>query len=148
MVCIGEVGVARRRPVSAMPEQFADQRKVLPRHDRLTGRRVSQVMQPEPAQLGIGANRPPAPCKAVGAPAFDVAREQERIGVAGAVAFRRGSRAAGRDRPIRKSLTLRAFPPVHATAGIGRKGTIGASGVRTKAATAGAVFDTASTCGA
>ena len=43
-VRIGKMGVARRGPVPPMAEQLADQRKVLARHDRLTGYRVPKVM--------------------------------------------------------------------------------------------------------
>ena len=50
---------------------------------------------------------------------------------AAAAAFRRGSRASERNRALRKSLTLQAFPPVHAMAGAGGKCTNGGWGVKT-----------------
>ena len=43
---------------------------------------MSKVMQAKPAEPCIGADRPPAFCKAVGAPAFGVLRKQERVRVA------------------------------------------------------------------
>ena len=42
-VRIGKVGVACRGAVSAVPEQLADQRQVLARHDRLARRRVAPM---------------------------------------------------------------------------------------------------------
>ena len=81
-VPVGKVGVARRGAVAAMAEQLADQGQMLARHDGLAGRRVAQVVEAQPTEPGIGADRAPARCEAVGAPAFGVAREQERIGVA------------------------------------------------------------------
>ena len=80
-VPVAQVRVARRGPVSAMPEESADERQTFARHNGLTGGGMSQVMQPEPAEHCIGTNRPPAGCKAVGAPAFGVERGHERIGV-------------------------------------------------------------------
>ena len=48
---------------------------------------------------------------------------------AAAATFRRRSRASGRNRSIRKALTLQAFPQVHAMADTGRKCAVGAWGV-------------------
>ena len=81
-VRVGKVGVARRGPVPLVPEQLADQGQILAGHDGLAGGGVPQIMQPQPAEFRIGANCPPAGCKAEGAPAFGVARKKERIGVA------------------------------------------------------------------
>ena len=54
------MGIARRGPVSPVPEQLADQRQVFARHDGLAGRRVPEVMQAEPAEPRICARCPPA----------------------------------------------------------------------------------------
>ena len=40
---VGNVGVARRRSVPPVPEQLADQREILARHDGLTGRRMTPI---------------------------------------------------------------------------------------------------------
>ena len=79
---VGKVGIARCGPVPPVAENFADQGQVLARHDGLTGRSVPQVVQAQPAEPGIGADRTPAVREAPFAPAFGVAREHERIGVA------------------------------------------------------------------
>ena len=79
---VGEMGVARRGPVPTVAKQLADQRQVLTGHHGLTGRRVLQVMQAQPAELRFVADRPPAGGEAVLPAAFGVARKQERIGVA------------------------------------------------------------------
>ena len=57
-VDIGEMGVARRGPVPAMPKQLADQRQVLARHDGLAGCRVAQVVEAQPAEPGIARVTP------------------------------------------------------------------------------------------
>ncbi len=80
---VGEVGVAGGGAVAAVAEQPAHQGQVLARHDGLAGRRVAQVVQAQPAEAGIGADRPPARREAVGAPAFGVSRKQEGVRVAG-----------------------------------------------------------------
>ena len=78
------MSVACRRPVPAMTEQLAHQRQVFTCHDGLTGRRMSQVVQAQPAQPGIGARRPPTSRENPDTPAFRVSRKQERVGIAGA----------------------------------------------------------------
>ena len=59
-VGICDVSVARRRAVPSMPEQLADQGQILARQAILAGCRVAQVMQAQPAELRIRADRPPA----------------------------------------------------------------------------------------
>ena len=81
-VHIVKVGVAGGCAVSAMSEQLADQGQVLARHDGLAGCRMAQVVQAQPAEPGIGADRPPAGREAPFAAASGVAREQKRIGLA------------------------------------------------------------------
>ena len=49
-------------------------------------------------------------------------RDRVAVQEAAAAAFLRGSRAAGRDGVSRKALYPRPFPPVHAMAGVSRKG--------------------------
>ena len=71
-----------------MTEQPADQGQVLARHDRLAGGGMAQVVQAEPAESGVFADRAPALGEAVGAAAFGEAREQE--GVAPVGSGRRG----------------------------------------------------------
>ena len=78
---VGEVGVARRRAVATVPEQSADQGQVLAGHDGLTSGGVPKVVQAQPAEPRVFANRPPADNKAVRIPAFGKFREQERTGV-------------------------------------------------------------------
>ena len=80
-VCIGKVGVARRGAMPVVPEEPTDDRQTFARHDRLTCGGVVQVMQAQAAELRIRSDRAPAGREAVGAPAFGVARKQERIGV-------------------------------------------------------------------
>ena len=46
----------------------------------MAGRRVSQIVEPQSAELRILANRPPASGEAVLTPAFRLSRKQERIG--------------------------------------------------------------------
>ena len=58
-VRIVKVGVTCRGPVSPMPEQLADQRQVLARHDGLAGGGMSKVIQAKPAGLRIVADSTP-----------------------------------------------------------------------------------------
>ena len=85
-------------PVS---EQLADLGQVLAGHHGLAGHGVAQVVQPQPAELRIGADRAPAGNQTVLAAAFGVAREQERERVA-----RAGQR--GDMRPRRRAERYRA----------------------------------------
>lgn len=78
---MGNVGVASGFPVAAVPEQHADQAKVLARHDGLARGRMTHAMQPHPVRLRVGAGRAPAGDNAVGAPAFGMAREPESMGI-------------------------------------------------------------------
>ena len=114
-VPVAQVRVARRGPVSAMPEESADERQTFARHNGLTGGGMSQVMQPEPAEHCIGTNRPPAGCKAVGAPAFGVERGHERIGVrapgSAAVCARAALPSGTVCGPVLASGRLMASPP-------------------------------------
>ena len=90
-----KMGVACRGPVPPMPDQLAEQRQVLARHDRgLASRRVPEVMRAQPAELSVGAYRPPARREAVGAPACGVSREQEHIQVAATASSQRASWAS------------------------------------------------------
>ena len=77
---VDKVGVACRDLMPPVPEQFADERQILARHDGMTCGGMSQVMQPQPTEPCIRAHRPPASDKAVLAPAFGVSRKYERIG--------------------------------------------------------------------
>ena len=77
---VGKVRIARRCPVPPMAEQLADQRQVLARHDGLTRRRMTKVMQAKPAELRVYADRASSDNKAVRIPALGKFREQERIG--------------------------------------------------------------------
>lgn len=72
--------VARRSPMSAVPEQLPDQRQILANHHGLTGGGMApKVMQAKPAVPRIRVHHPPARSKV---PAFGVAREQECAGTA------------------------------------------------------------------
>lgn len=77
---VGEVGINRRCAVPLVSEQPADNRQVLAGHDSMAGHAVAKVMEPQPAERRILAERPPASSKTVLAPAFGVARKQGRIG--------------------------------------------------------------------
>ena len=57
---VGKVDISCRGPMPPMPEQLADQRQVLARHDRLTGGGVPKAMQAKAAELRIRADRAPA----------------------------------------------------------------------------------------
>ena len=81
-VVIGKVGVARRRPVSLVTEQLADERQVLARHDRLTGGGMLKVMQAKAAELRIRADRAPAIEQRIVPLAVGIVREHESVGVA------------------------------------------------------------------
>ena len=81
---IGGVGVACRRTMPPVAGQLSHKRQVFARHDGVAGCRVAQVVQAEPAELGIFADRPPAGREGAGAPAFGMVREQEGVRVAGA----------------------------------------------------------------
>lgn len=76
---IGDLCVACRGPVSAVPEQPANQRQCLARHGRLAGDRGSKVTRAEPAELRIRANRPVTVRESADTPAFGVARIQGRV---------------------------------------------------------------------
>ena len=93
---IVKVGVACGGPVSAVPENSADQGQVLARHHGLTGGGMAQVMQAKPAGLRVGAYRPPARREAPIAPTFGGSREQERLRLSGT-----GQRLDERPRPRR-----------------------------------------------
>ena len=54
------MGVARRGPVPSVPEQLADQGQVFARHDGLAGCGVAKVVQAQPAEPRVFADRPPA----------------------------------------------------------------------------------------
>ena len=107
---ICEVGIARRGPVSPVPEQLADQRQVFARHDGLAGRRVPEVMQAEPAEPRICARCPPAVRQNPDTPALGMSGKQERVRFTGTgqrrderprgLAERHGARAGFRIREI------------------------------------------------
>ena len=102
-VRVGKVGVARGGPVPPMPKQLPDQRQVLARHDGLAGRRVPEVMQAEPAEPGIGADRPPVIRQNPDTPAPGMPREQECIRTA-----RAGQRVDERPRGLTERHRARA----------------------------------------
>ena len=81
-VRIGKVGVARRGAMPVVPEKPTDEGQTFARHNRLTCGGMSEVMQAQAAELRVFADRAPAGREAVRAPAFGVARKQERIGAA------------------------------------------------------------------
>ena len=69
--------------MASVPKQLAHQRQILAGHDGLTGGGVAQVMQTQPPELRIVADCVPAGvARLYCAPAFSVAREQERVRVA------------------------------------------------------------------
>ena len=67
-VPVGEVGVPRRGPVPPVTEQLPDQGQVLARYDGVTRRRMPQVMQAQPAEFCVRADRVPAGGEAVLSP--------------------------------------------------------------------------------
>ena len=79
-VCIVEVRVACRGSVPPKAKQPADQRQTFTRHDGLTGGGMSQVVQPEVAELRVRAHRPPAFGKARRSPLFGIFRKQVPFG--------------------------------------------------------------------
>ena len=82
-VTVSQVSVACGGLVPPVPKQFADQGQVFAGHDGVTGGGVPQVMQPQPAELRIRADRTPAGGQYRETPAFGMAREQVRLRVAG-----------------------------------------------------------------
>ena len=76
---IAKVSIARRRAVPTMTEQLADQRQVLARHDSLAGGGVPKVMQAEPAEVGVFADRAPTGDEAVFPAPFGVIRKQKAV---------------------------------------------------------------------
>ena len=78
------MGVGGGGPVPPVAEQLPDLGQVLARHDGLARRRVAQVVQAQPAEPGVVADRAPAHVETMGVLASGKLREQERVRVAGA----------------------------------------------------------------
>ena len=107
---VGKVGVARRGPMPLVAEDFPDQGEVLACHDGLAGCGMAQIVQAQSAEPGIDADRALVGREAVGAMAFGVAREQERIWLARA--GQRGDvRALGFAEPQGARVSLRVAEP-------------------------------------
>ncbi len=110
-MAVRKVGVARRGAVPSMPEELAHERQVLARHDRLAGGGMAQVMEAQPAEPRVGADRAPGFRQYPYAPAFGMAREQERVRLARAGqrgyvlsrGFAERDRAATSSGPMRSS---------------------------------------------
>ena len=83
-VRIAKMSVPRRSAVSSMPEQLADQGQVLARHDGVTGGGMPKVMQPNPAELRVLADRAPTNSDVVRRSLLRVFRKKAGIGVASA----------------------------------------------------------------
>ena len=78
-VPIGKMCKARRCQVLPVPEQPADQGKILAGHDGMAGYRVSKVTQAKVSELRLGADRAPAMAQRMVALFVRIAREQEDL---------------------------------------------------------------------